>query len=98
MTSYSIIVLFDLYDFNEIQTLSPMDLEFAIQSTIIATCKMHGLRMDLNETEITILVRSTFNNDVRITLPQLLKWTSSTEEVFSYFMIFRMDGPETISI
>ena len=31
--------------------------------------KMHGLHLDLNETEITILVRETFNNDVRITLP-----------------------------
>jgi hypothetical protein len=32
--------LFDLFDFNEIQTISIMDLEFTIQCVLISTSKM----------------------------------------------------------
>jgi len=50
-------VLFDLFDFNEIQSLSSMDLEFAIQCVIISTSKIFNIGADLNELEITTLVR-----------------------------------------
>ena len=35
--------LFDLFDFNEIQSISLMDLEFMIQSILISTSKIFGL-------------------------------------------------------
>jgi hypothetical protein len=44
------------------------------------------------------MVRATFNNGIRITLSQLLKWCASTDEIKAYFAFFRMDGPELISI
>lgn len=75
-----------------------MDLEFAIQCSVISTCKIFNILTELNEIEITTLVRQTFNDGVRITLPQLLRWTSQTEEVKAYFTFFRMDGPDMISI
>lgn len=75
-----------------------MDLEFAIQCAVISTCKIFDINNELNEIEITTLIRATFNDGIRITLPQLLKWASSTEEVKAYFSFFRMDGPEMISI
>ena len=63
------VVLFDLFDFNEIQSLSSMDLEFAIQCVLISTSKIFNIGADLNETEITTMVRQAFNDGVRITLP-----------------------------
>ena len=35
--------LFDLYDFNEIQSISLLDLELICHNAIIATSKMYGL-------------------------------------------------------
>lgn len=46
-----------------------MDLEFAIQCVLISTSKIFNIGADLNETEITSMVRSAFNDGVRITLP-----------------------------
>ena len=43
-------------------------------------------------------MRQSFNEGVRITLPQVLKWTSLTDEVKTYFSYFRMEGPEMVSI
>ena len=92
------IVLFDLFDFNEIQSISNMDLCFAIQCVLQSTNKIFAIEGSLNEIEITILVRQSFNEGVRITLPQVLKWTSLTDEVKTYFSYFRMEGPEMVSI
>lgn len=61
--------LFDLFDFNEIQSLSVMDLEFALQCIVMSTSKIFGIGQDLNEGEITALVRNSFVDGVRITLP-----------------------------
>ena len=54
--------------------------------------------MDVDEIEITRLARSSFAEGIRITLPQLLKWMSLTEEPKLFFSVFRMDGPEMISV
>jgi len=46
-----------------------MDLEFAIQCLIIATQKIFNIGTHLNELEVTTIVRLSFNEGVRITLP-----------------------------
>lgn len=90
--------MFDLFDFNEIQTISIMDLEFAMQCVLISTSKIFQIGCDIDELEITRLVRSSFAEGIRITLPQLLKWSSLTEEARLFFQVFRMDGPQMISV
>ena len=94
---FAVTVIFDLFDFNEIQSLSIMDLEFAIQCVVLSTSKIFGIGQDINEAEITTIVRTAFHDGVRITLPQVLKWSSMTEEVRLFFNIFRMEGPQMIS-
>lgn len=41
--------LFDLFDFNEIQNISLMDMEFMLQSIMIATSKIFRLGQDLSD-------------------------------------------------
>ena len=74
-----------------------MDLEFAIQCVLISTMKIYNVGSDINETEITAIVRGSFPDGIRVTLPQVLKWSALTEEVKLFFSIFRMEGPEMIS-
>lgn len=70
------IVLFDLFDLNEGSTLSTMDLEFAIQCVVMSTSKIFNIGAECDEKELTTLVRQSFNQGVRITLAQVLKWSS----------------------
>ena len=46
-----------------------MDLEFAIQCVLISTSKIFGVGEDVSDIEITNLVRSSFPEGARITLP-----------------------------
>ena len=75
-----------------------MDLEFGVQCVLVSTSKIYNVGSDVNEAEITALVRSSFADGVRVTLPQVLKWAAISEEVRLFFSIFRMEGPEMISI
>lgn len=52
--------IFDLFDFNEIQCISLMDLEFMIQSVLIASSKIFNFGQDLSDQEITDLVHRNF--------------------------------------
>lgn len=51
-----------------------------------------------SEIEIATLVKETFNEHVRITLPQILKWTSINEKIRVFFNVLNMEGPEMTQI
>ena len=78
--------------------MSVVDLEFAIQCILVSTSKIFAIGTDINEVEITALIRSSFQDGVRVTLPQVLKWSAISEEVRLFFTMLRMEGPEMISI
>lgn len=71
--SYDTIVLFDLFDFNEIQTLSLMDLEFCVQCVLISTGKIFGVAEDVSDMDVTNMMRTSFPEGGRITINQILK-------------------------
>ena len=70
--------LFDLFDFNEVQNISLMDLEFMIQSILIATSKIFNLGQDISDQELVELVRRNFQEGSRVSCPQLLVWSCKT--------------------
>lgn len=67
------LVLFDLFDFNEIQSLALLDLEFLLQCVLISTSKIFGVGEDVSDAEISGVVRSAFAEGARVTLTQVLK-------------------------
>jgi hypothetical protein len=92
----SSVVLFDLFDFNEIQTLSLLDLEFCVQCVLVSTGKIFGVAEEVSDMDVTNLMRQTFPEGARVTLNQVLKWSQKCEEVLNFFKIFRLEGPEYI--
>jgi hypothetical protein len=46
-----------------------MDMEFCIQCVLISTSKIFGVGEDVSDIEITNLVRTSFPEGARITLP-----------------------------
>lgn len=86
--------LFDLFDFNEIQTVSLMDLEFCVQCVLVSTGKIFGVAEDVSDMDVTNMMRTAFPEGGRITLNQVMRWASHSEEVMGFFKVFRMEGPE----
>lgn len=80
------VVLFDLYDFNEIQSLSTYDLQFLILSVCESVQKIYYIipKVDLNH-EVAMLIYESFNEGSRVTLPSFLKWASNTKEIKAFF-------------
>lgn len=44
------------------------------------------------------MVRSSFADGIRVQLPNVLKWTSLSDEIRGFFTVFRMDAPALASV
>jgi hypothetical protein len=49
--------------------MSVMDLQFTVYCVLNSTAKVFSIQGDLNEIELSVLIRQSFNVNVRITLP-----------------------------
>jgi microtubule-associated protein-like 5 len=58
--------LFDLFDFNELNSLSLIDLEFLLLSCANATFKILGVQAEVNEEEISEFLNNFFAEDARV--------------------------------
>ena len=65
---------------------------------MMSTSKIFNVGADLDEREITSIVRTTFNEGIRINLPMVLRWCSINEFVILFFQTFKMAGPEQIVV
>ena len=65
--------LFGLFDFNELNSLSLIDLEFMINCCISATYKIFCINSDPEQEQILKFVSSNFTDDTRIKISQLIK-------------------------
>lgn len=71
--SNPILVLFDLFDFNELNSLSLIDVEFMLNCCISSTFKIYGISTEVNQDELSKFVSDTFADDSRINISQLIK-------------------------
>lgn len=63
-----LLFLFDLFDFNSLQSITLMDCEFAIQMVLSSTSKIFGFQEESHDAEINQLVRSFFPDGVSISI------------------------------
>jgi hypothetical protein len=70
----TIIVLFDLFDFNELESLSPTDIEFMIYCCMSATFKIYSISSEINNEELTLFATKYFEKDNRLTVVELIKY------------------------
>ena len=66
--------LFDLYDFNELNSLSNIDIEFMIVAAQTSCYKIFLIEGEVNEQETEIYVSEFFSEDKRVNVSQFLKW------------------------
>lgn len=72
--TYLILVLFDLFDFNELESLSPTDIEFMIYCCMSATFKIYSISSEINNEELTVFATKYFEKENRLTVVELIKY------------------------
>lgn len=65
--------MFDLFDFNELNSLSLIDVEFILNCCISSTFKIHNISTEVNQEELSKFVSDSFTDDARINISQLIK-------------------------
>ena len=68
------IVLFDLFDFNELESLSSVDIEFMIYCCMSATFKIYSISSEINNEELSSFCNNYFGNENRLTVVELIKY------------------------
>ena len=64
-TQEKIRFLFDIFDYNDIQTISYLDLQFMIQNIVVSTSKFYG-GGEIQDHEILNLILQNFQEGARI--------------------------------
>jgi len=83
--------LFDLFDFNELSSITPLDIEFMLYSIIQSTFKIYSISSEIIDEEIGSYVKSQFSDENRVDISQLLKWCITSQEINEFFAIIRKE-------
>ncbi len=86
------IVIFELFDFNEIESLSTADFEYMLECCIVSACKIHSVPGGevYSSAELGKYVAENFPEDKRITFPEMLKYCASDPVVGAFFRVFKI--------
>ncbi|KAL4497254.1 hypothetical protein ABPG72_011189 [Tetrahymena utriculariae] len=87
--------LFDIFDFNELNVLTIIDLEFMLISCANATLKIVKQNLEIKEDEINEFLNNYFSDDSKIDTNQLIKWCSKVPEIIKFLTIIEQKSPET---
>lgn len=85
--------MFELFDFNEIKSLSKTDLEFLLFCCISSSLKIYGYADECpRDTSIHELVQGSLSTSVRVTLNNLLHFCAFSEEINAFLQFFKVMG------
>lgn len=67
------VVLFDLFDFNELNSLALIDIEFMINCCLNSSFKIYKIRNEVDTREINKLINTHFSGEKRVNITQFMK-------------------------
>ena len=82
--------LFELYDFNLIQSLAFFDLCYMIESCIASCFKMHKVGTQIPTIKVEEYLSGYFFQAERSTLNNLIRFVSTSKEVKTFFKLFKI--------
>jgi hypothetical protein len=77
--------LFELFDFNDLKSLSRTDIEFLFLSCCNAVVKVFGVKPPQDDSFIEEFVREEFPTDERVNISEMHKWARRSEAVSRFF-------------
>eukprot|EP00826_Nyctotherus_ovalis_P017124 TRINITY_DN15015_c0_g1_i1.p2 TRINITY_DN15015_c0_g1~~TRINITY_DN15015_c0_g1_i1.p2 ORF type:complete len:138 (-),score=7.21 TRINITY_DN15015_c0_g1_i1:11-424(-) len=85
------VVLFELFDFNGIGSLSVTDFEHLLRCCVTSACRLHNLSWDpFSLSELAAYLSETFDEDRRINFPRVLKYCASDQFVGAFLRLFKI--------
>lgn len=85
------IAMFELYDFNEIRTISKTDLEFMLYCCISSALKLYGYADDCPQDKtIRELVMNSLSKSSRVSLNELLHFCAFSEDINNFLYFFKI--------
>lgn len=87
-------VLFDLFDFNELNSLAITDVKFMLSCCITSTYRIHKITTEHNEEELDRFVVDNFNDEARVNISQLIKWCCQNAHIKEFFTVIKKEMPE----
>ena len=82
-------VLFDVFDFNEVEWLEIIELEFLIYCYISASFKMFSIPNEIINEEIEFFVRELFPAVSKITVADLIKKGKENHKIKEFFELLK---------
>lgn len=87
-------VLFEIFDFNELNSLSMFEIEYMIHCVLVSSFKIYSITKSINQEELSLFIDSHFFEDARINISQLIKWACQSREIADYFTIIKQEPPK----
>ena len=82
--------LFEIFDINEANHLSTIDIEFMIYSCLNSSFKILGIKEPVNEMEITSFVEQHFPPNSEIKISSLIKFTTNSPQIIDFLKIITL--------
>lgn len=86
--------LFDMYDFNELNSLSLIDIEFMLSCCTLSTFRICQITSDVNEEEIMYFIKNEMQNVSRVNVSQLIRFFANSLDICNFFTIIKRSGPD----
>jgi hypothetical protein len=79
--------LFELFDFNDLKSLSKTDIEFLFISSCTAILKIYQMKGLQEDNYVEEFVREEFTSEERVNISEMLKWARKSETVANFFLL-----------
>jgi len=67
-----------------------------LYSIVVSTFKVFSISSEgVNDEEVAQFILAQFKDDSRVNITQLLKWTSSSQEINDFFAIIKKEKPKS---
>lgn len=85
------LVLFHLFDFNEVGCLSLTELEFMLDCCMLSVFKIYDVKSDIERDEVSDFICNNFSDDTEISKKRLFTWCCKCHEIQSFFKILKKE-------
>lgn len=88
-------VLFELFDLNEMNSLSIYEIEYLVHCSLVSSFKIFSITNKIDQQELSRYIELNFFEDARTNISQLIKWGCSSAEIEQFFVIIKREPPQS---
>lgn len=83
--------LFEIFDLNELNSLSVVDIEYLVNCVLASCFKLFKVSSALDQLEIARFVEEQFSEEARVNISQLILWVETNLQIADFIQIVSKD-------